>query len=122
MTHYIKHGGTLNVGDFICVFSKYGVVFGWYSGNGRNGTVQFVRPRSVVWEYEHFKEREAQGKLICNRDKQGFSLDHISKEFVKNSKTDNIVKVNDPKGLFEGEELVRYEQAVQILKTMRVLK
>jgi len=122
MTKFIKYGGTLQEGDFIGVGANHGMTFGWYSGNGRSGTLQFIRSRTVVWEFDHFNERKAKGDMLCNKDKRGFSLDHIGKEYVKNSKTNCVVKINDATGLFTDEELDRYEKAVVILKAMNFLK
>lgn len=121
MTYHIKHGGTLQVGDFIAISKKDYVQFGWYSGNGRAGNLQFVRPFFVVKDKEHFEDRVRKG-TTSNKDKQGFSLDHIGKEFVKHKHADYVIKINDASGLFTGVDLQLYEEARSILKAMNVIK
>lgn len=122
MTYYIKHGGTLQIGDFIAVNKKYHIEFGWYSGNGKSGTLQYVKPTLTISAKAYFDERAKKGELITSRDKQGFSLDHIMKEYVKHSHTDMVVKINDASDLFTGRDLELYEQARDILKAMNVIK
>ena len=120
-TYHIMHGGTLQIGDFIAYTKKDHVYFGWYSGNGRYGNIQYVRPYFVIKDKEHFEDRVKKG-TTSNRDKQGFSLDHIGKEPIKHKNSHLVIKINDTTDLFTGDELRLYEEARQILKAMNVIK
>lgn len=122
MTYHIKHGGTLQIGDFIAVNKKYRIDFGWYTGNGRTGTLQYVKPLYVTLANDRFEKGKSVGFLDDKVFKNGLALDHIAKEFVKHKDTDMVVKINDATGLFTGKDLELYEEAREILRSMRVIK
>lgn len=126
ITNDLRYGGTLNVGDFIGIGSDWGMNFGWYCGNGKAGNIQYICPRTVVYNFEGYNHRVNWSKdnntVLTARDRKGFTLDHIGKNPIRNHKKDNAVKIIVADGLFHGTELKDYERAKEILTQIKFLK
>jgi len=121
ITTNIKYGGALKIGDFIGVGSNWGMDFGWYSGNGKSGTVQFITPQTITYDFTAYTKRQ-QGGYPEPKDRRGFSLDCISKSFVRVQHGNRIVKITCPDDVFTGKELQQYLEAKRILTDMKFLK
>jgi len=126
ITTHIKFGGDLQIGDFIAVGSNYMMNFGWYSGNGKSGTIQYVTARSVGWAFGAYNiRRDSKVPAVVNsnpKDRMGFTLDHISKDFVRQQHNNRIVKITCPDDCFTGRDLQTYLEAKRILTDMKFLK
>jgi len=123
ITSTIKYGGTLQIGDFICLGNSWGLAFGWYSGNGKSGTIQFVSPRNILWDFKTYSIRTTQpGGSTFPKDRKGFTLDHISKAYVRSNHANRVLKITCPDDVFTGEDLQNYLVAERILKDMKFLK
>jgi hypothetical protein len=106
ITNEIRFGGTLNIGDFIMIGSDYGFSYGWYSGNGKAGNIQFISPSMV-----YFADKA---------DK--FSFSNIKKSFVRDSRKGNVVKITDPESVLTNECLRHYIEAKELLTKINFLK
>lgn len=119
----IKHGGTLNIGDFIGIGSNWGMNFGWYSGNGKSGNIQYITPYSVRWAFDAYNKRINSPHLpAIPKDRGGFTLDHIEKNYIRQHKNDTVVKITCPDDVFTGGELQIYLAAKRVLQEMHFLK
>jgi hypothetical protein len=123
ITTNIKYGGDLEIGDFIAVGSNYEMNFGWYSGNGKSGTIQFMRPWGVAWLFEQYNKRINNPNFPTeNKDKRGFTLEHIEKDFVRKQHFNRVIKITCPDDVFTGRDLQNYLEAKRILTDMKFLK
>jgi hypothetical protein len=107
ITNEIRFGGTLHIGDFIMVGSDYGFTYGWYSGNGKAGNIQFISPSMVYF---------------ANDGNQPFTFNNIKKSFVRDSRKDNVVKITNPERVFTNEYLRHYIEAKELLTKINFLK
>lgn len=103
----LKLGGTLKVGDPIFVSFGSGIDFGLFAGYGHN-TVQYYTPSGVIYQYEH-----AVGKKIKPKFYKAY-IHGDNKEY-------RVAKVN-PEVLHNQEDIIQYEQAIEILKQENIIK
>lgn len=123
ITSSIKYGGTLEIGDFLGIGSNWGMSFGWYSGNGKSGNIQYITPNQVVWSFGAYHKRMNNPAVkISSKDRGGFSLEHIEKSPVRIHKNDTMVKITCPDDVFTGADLQKYLEAKKILQQMHFLK
>ena len=126
ITTHIRYGGNLTIGDFIGVGNGYHMAFGWYSGNGKSGTVQYVTSHVIAWEFNAYNSRmNSTNTAVMNsnpKDRKGFTLDHIGKSYVMANKANTIVKITCPDDCFSGKDLQDYLEAKRILTDMKFLK
>jgi hypothetical protein len=121
ITSNIKYGGVLQIGDFIAVGSNYEMGFGWFSGLGKTGTIQYIQSHSVSWQYEQYRKRQQAGTTEP-KDRKGFTLEHIDKAFVRKQHFNRVVKITCPDDVFTGRDLQNYLEAKRILTDMKFLK
>lgn len=122
IVNYITFGGTLTIGDFIGIGSNCGMTFGWYSGNGKSGNIQFISPWDIITDFRDYNERMKKGVKKTTKDVRGFSLDHIGKHPVRGRHLNRIVKITCPDDVFTGVDLQRYLEAKRILTDMKFIK
>jgi len=123
ITSTIKYGGILQIGDFIAVGSNYEMAFGWFSGNGKTGTIQYIWPNKITWAFsEYNKTMNNPNAVLSAKDRRGFSLDHISKDYVRLQHFNRVVKITCPDDVFAGADLQKYLEAKRILTDMKFLK
>jgi len=118
----IKYGGVLNVGDFLGIGSNCGMTFGWYSGNGKSGNIQFISAYDVIREFKDYNDRMKVGVKKTTKDVRGFNFDHISKHPLRGRHVDRALKITCPDDVFTGLDLQRYLEAKRILTDMKFLK
>jgi len=125
IVNHIKYGGALKVGDFIGIGSNCGMTFGWYSGNGKSGNIQFISAYDVIREFNDFKARMNNKSTVSKKstkDIRGFSFDHLSKHPLRGRHVDRAVKITCPDDVFTGLDLQRYLEAKRILIDMKFIK
>jgi len=123
ITTKIRHGGDLQIGDFIGIGDNYGMSFGWYSGNGKTGTLQYITSYSVTGEWTGYNSRiTGPNGTLYPKDRKGFTLDHIYKSHVLKHRLDRVVKITCPDDCFTGRDLQTYLEAKRILTDMKFLK
>lgn len=120
ITNDIKFGGTIYVGDFILIGDGY-VNYGWYSGNGKAGNIQFINPRTVNYSVAEYNDR-IKNSPISSKDKKGFNLDHIGKYPIRNTRKHFVIKITDPEAVLTGHDLTEYLKAKETLTQIKFLK
>jgi len=122
--YIVKYGGMLQIGDFIGIGDSYGMMFGWFSGTGKTGTLQYVAPYSVIGEWRGYNHRMNNQSTTTPypKDRRGFTLDHIGKSHVLKHRSDRVVKITSPEDCFLGTDLQNYLDAKKILTDMNFLK
>lgn len=122
ITNKIRYGGTLNIGDFIVIGCDWSVSYGWYCGNGKSGNIQFIAPHVVNYSSVAYDERVKSSTNLTAKDRKGFSLDHIGKSPIRNSRKKNVIKIIYPESIFTGVDLEMYKAAKDILTQIKFLK
>lgn len=124
----IKHGGPLEIGDFIAVSNNNYLEFGWYCGQGR-GTIQFYNYRSPAYYYKQYKEwQKNPGDItIYNAkryEKEGLSTKLLHKSYIygRSVLDTRVVKITDPESVFTDEDLISYQESREALIEMKFLK
>lgn len=107
ITNDIKYGGTLQIGDFIMIGHPRGYNFGWYSGSGKSGNIQFITTSSIYF---------------ANDGNVPFNFNNISKSFVRNTKIDTVIKIADPLSVLTNTDLKHYLEAKELLIKINFLK
>ena len=127
ITTDILYGGTLNIGDFI-FFSRSGQFdYGWYVGNGKTGTLQYIKPTSVVYHKSIYDA----GLTVYNNTGVGskriferpFNFDSIGKDYIKKEHFIKVVKIENPDNIFvKGHAKDTYDKAKAILANLNFIK
>jgi hypothetical protein len=127
ITNDILYGGTLNIGDFI-FFSRSGQFdFGWYVGNGKTGTIQYIKPQTVLYS----KRTYDAGLIVYNETGVGsrklfsrpFNFENIGKDFIKKEHFIKVVKIENPDNIFvKGHAKDTYDKAKKILTDLNFIK
>jgi hypothetical protein len=127
ITTEILYGGTLNIGDFI-FFSRSGQFdYGWYVGNGKTGTLQYIKPQSVVYNHQIYEA----GLTVYNTTGVGskrvferpFNFEGIGKDYIKKEHFIKVVKIENPDNIFvKGHAKDTYDKAKAILAKLNFIK
>lgn len=122
----IPFGKELHIGDYLAYSTTYAPNFGWFVGNGKTGSIQYISPRTVIYEFDNYNKRIEKSKTsnvdLSRKDNKGFTFEHIGKNFVKGSNFNKIIKITDPSAIFSEREFDEYEKAKKILTEMHFLK
>lgn len=100
-------GGTLKIGDPILVSYGSGMTFGLFAGYGR-GTVQYYTHTGIIYQYEHAVENNKKPKFY--------------KAYIHGDNTEYRVAKVTPDILFNEEDAMNYEKAVEILKQENIIR
>ncbi len=106
-TNEVKYGGPLRIGDFLFIGNGYQFMYGWFCGNGRSDTLQYITPASVYF---------------ASRQNEAVPFPSIKKSYVRQNKKDTIIKITDPEKIFTEHELKYYLEAKEILIKTKFLK
>ena len=126
----LKHGGDLQVGDFIAVSYTNTIWFGWYAGDGR-GTLQFYTmngPTHAYENYKNWKDDIAKGKITIDswRSKQykdGFTKKCLWKSYINSPHPSRVIKINRPEEILtDKEDRDTYERSREIMILLNLIK
>lgn len=103
----LKLGGTLRIGDPILVSYGHGICFGLFAGYGR-GTIQYYTPGGIIYHAEAAAREGTKPKFY--------------KAYIHGDNTEyRVVKVT-PDILFNEEDAMQYERAIEILKLENIMR
>ena len=103
----LKLGGKLEIGDPILVSYGHGMCFGLFAGYGR-GTIQFYTPSGIIYNAESASKK---GKKPI-----------FYKAYIHGDNTQyRVVKVT-PDILYNEDDAINYEKAIEILKLENIIK
>jgi hypothetical protein len=103
----LKFGGKLEIGDPIIVSYGHGIDFGLFAGYGR-GTIQYYLPGGIIYHDEAAARKGTKPK---------FYKAYIRGDNMKY----RVVKVT-PDILFNEEDAIQYERAIEILKQENIIR
>jgi hypothetical protein len=118
----VKHGGNLQIGDFVAISYGYGFDFGWYCGEGKN-TLQFFQYTWVERSFAHYNDAK-NNSAYHNHNKansQEFNKSWIGKSYVKDWRY-RVMKIENPEAIFtEQRDLEIYRESKQILEQIKFI-
>jgi hypothetical protein len=118
----VKHGGHLEVGDFIAISYAAGFTFGWYCGYGKN-TLQYIEyswPVVSLNQYNRVKTDPAYSDYE-KANSEEFSKKWIAKNYVKDWNY-RVMKIQNPEAIFtEKQNLDKYKESKQILENIKFI-
>jgi hypothetical protein len=103
----IKLGGTLRIGDPILVSYGHGMTFGLFAGYGR-GTIQYYTLSGIIYQDEAARRKSTKPKFY--------------KSYIHGDNTEYRVAKVTPDILFNEEDVMEYEQAIEILKQEKIMR
>lgn len=118
----VKHGGTLQIGDFVAISYSSGFTFGWYCGEGEN-TLQFFEyhwPCTRLNYYNQVKQDPAY-RDHNKANSEEFDKNWITKSYVKDWRW-RVMKIENPESIFtELQDLDHYIKSKQILENIKFI-
>lgn len=120
----IRFGGQLEKGDFIAISYNNYIQFGWYVGSGKSTTqfYSYAAPNSSSFSYDSFLKEANPSKWITERFKNGLTLKSIYKDYIYDTGSHRICKINPTDIFTHPEELEIFEKSVEILIKLNFLK
>ena len=118
----VKHGGKLEIGDFVAISYAAGFTFGWYSGHGKNTLHYFEYhwPITSLDQYNRVKQDPAYSDYE-KANSEEFSKKWIFKSYVKDWRY-RVMKIQDPEAIFtEQENLDKYRESKEILEHIKFI-
>jgi hypothetical protein len=118
----VKHGGNLQIGDFVAISYATGFTFGWYCGEGKNTLHYF----EYQWPYRrlNYYNQVKQDPAYIDHNKansEEFDKSWITKSYVKDWRW-RVMKIENPESIFtEQEDLNNYKEAKQILEQIKFI-
>ena len=103
----LKFGGTLEIGDPILVSYAHGIDFGLFAGYGR-GTIQYYTPSGIIYQDEAARRKGTKPKFY--------------KAYIHGDNTEYRVAKVTPDILFNEEDVMQYERAIEILKQENIIR
>jgi len=103
----LKFGGTLEIGDPILVSYAHGIDFGLFAGYGR-GTIQYYTPNGIIYQAEAAARKGTKPKFY--------------KAYIHGDNTEYRVAKVTPDVLFNEQDAINYEKAIEILKLENIIK
>jgi len=103
----LKLGGTLRIGDPILVSYGSGMIFGLFAGYGR-GTLQYYLPGGIIYHAESAIKKGTKPKFY--------------KSYIHGDNTEYRVAKVTPDILFNEEDAMQYERAIEILKLENIMR
>jgi len=126
----LKYGGDLHPGDFIAISDGNCISFGWYFGDGINGTLQYYHLHAPVVSYKNYKDwetiRDAEVKKNhwrANKYTKGFTLKCMWKSYINAVYDARIMKIINPEDIFTTpEDREIYEKSREVLIKLNFVK
>ena len=127
----LKYGGTLEIGDFIGISYTNCIIFGWYCGDGRGGTLQYYNitcPMNAMSNYKNWKDDFDNGKIAPNsyrmkQYKNGLTKKDLWKAYVNSVHPSRVIKINRPEEILtNAEDREYYERSKEILIKLNFIK
>jgi hypothetical protein len=103
----LKLGGKLEIGDPILVSYACGIDFGLFAGYGR-GTIQYYTPSGIIYQAEAAARKSNKPKFY--------------KAYIHGNYAEYRVAKVTPDVLFNEEDVMQYERAIEILKLENIVK
>ena len=123
----LKHGGQLEIGDFIAVSNGNHLDFGWYCGDGIN-TLQYYYYRNPVNAYNTYEDWLNQSEANrsawkTKRYTNGFTKKCLWKSYINAVHTTRVLKINNPEEIFtDKEDRDDYEKSKETLIKLNFIK
>lgn len=123
----LKHGGQLEIGDFIAVSNGNHLDFGWYCGDGIN-TLQYYYYRNPVNAYNTYEDWLNQSEANrsawkTKRYTNGFTKKCLWKSYINAVHTTRVLKINNPEEIFTNkEDRDDYEKSKETLIKLNFIK
>jgi hypothetical protein len=103
----LRLGGTLEIGDPLLIAYGSAMEFGLFAGYGK-GTIQYYTPSGIIYQDEYAKRKGIKPKFY--------------KAYIHGDNTQYRVAKVTPDVLFNEEDAINYEQAINILKLENIVK
>lgn len=103
----LKLGGKLEIGDPILVSYGSGMTFGLFAGYGR-GTIQYYLPGGIIYHDEAAARKGTKPKFY--------------KAYIRGDNMEYRVAKVTPDILFNEEDVMQYERAIEILKQENIMR
>lgn len=103
----LKLGGTLEIGDPILVSYGSGMTFALFAGYGR-GTIQYYTPSNIIYQDDAARRKSTKPKFY--------------KTYIHGDNTEYRVAKVTPDILFNEEDIMNYEKAIEILKQENIMR
>ena len=123
----LKHGGQLEIGDFIAVSNGNHLDFGWYCGDGIN-TLQYYyyrNPQNAYNTYEDWLNQSEANRSAwkTKRYTNGFTKKCLWKSYINAVHTTRVLKINNPEEIFTNkEDRDDYEKSKETLIKLNFIK
>lgn len=123
----LKHGGQLEIGDFIAVSNGNHLDFGWYCGDGIN-TLQYYyyrNPQNAYNTYEDWLNQSEANRTAwkTKRYTNGFTKKCLWKSYINAVHTTRVLKINNPEEIFTNkEDRDDYEKSKETLIKLNFIK
>ena len=123
----LKHGGQLEIGDFIAVSNGNHLDFGWYCGDGIN-TLQYYYYRNPVNAYNTYEDwlNQSEANRTAWKTKRytnGFTKKCLWKSYINAVHTTRVLKINNPEEIFtDKEDRDDYEKSKETLIKLNFIK
>lgn len=123
----LKHGGQLEIGDFIAVSNGNNLDFGWYCGDGIN-TLQYyyyTNPQNAYNTYEDWLNQSEANRSAwkTKRYTNGFTKKCLWKSYINAVHTTRVLKINNPEEIFTNkEDRDDYEKSKETLIKLNFIK
>jgi hypothetical protein len=119
----LEHGGNLEIGDFIAIAYAQGFTFGWFTGEGKTGTLQYCEfycPKRNLNYYNACKlDDKYRNHLKANKEE--FNKTWLSKSYILNWKY-RVMRIENPESVFiKTDDLQTYLESRDILKTINII-
>ena len=119
----VKHGGNLQIGDFIVVSNNNRLIFGWYYGDGKDTLQYFEYDHPFIFlTYYNLAKNDASYQDHSRANSEEFKIKYwIPKTYVKDWRY-KVMKIEDPESIFtEQEDLNKYLESKQILEQIKFI-
>ena len=118
----VKHGGKLEIGDFVAISYASGFTFGWYCGHGQN-TLHYFEYHWPVTSLDYYNRVKVDSSYrdYEKANSKEFNKNWITKSYIKDWRY-RVMKIQHPESVFtEQENLDIYREAKQILEQIKFI-
>jgi hypothetical protein len=119
----LEHGGNLEIGDFIAIAYAQGFTFGWFTGEGKTGTLQYCEYHWPKRNLNYYNACKLDDKYSCHlkANKEEFNKTWLAKSYIL-SWNDRVMKIENPESVFiKTDDLQTYLESRDILKTINII-
>ena len=103
----LRLGGTLEIGDPLLIAYGSAMEFGLFAGYGK-GTIQYYTPSGIIYQDEAARRKGTKPNFY--------------KAYIHGDNTQYRVAKVTPDILFNEQDAINYEQAINILKLENIVK